>query len=964
MKAALVGRGRDPLPWRASARAGLLAMLLAVSAGPAIAIDDLMTQGESARRAGNVAEALRLFDAAWKRATAVHGDMHPDTLAAMFSAARSLVDLGRPTEALPIFETLHRVRSEVLGERHPDTLSALNGRSVVLGDLGRVQEQVALSESLLRLRTEVLGERHPSTLTALHNLAKNYRVLGRLGDSLAMNQKVAQLRAEVLGPTHPHALSSLNNLAIVYSVLGRWQEHQDLIEKVLATSLETLGERDFFTLGVMSNLALNYGVLGRVAEQVALDEKVLRLRTETLGERHPATLDSMNNLALSLGAAGRAAEQLTLLEEVLRRVREIQGERHPNTVESMVNLVAAYAAVGRDDDALAMAGQAMQLGAETLGDRHPDTLAAIEAYAERLARSGRLREAAALSGRYVAGAEWQRGQTGLTAALRQSLFQGYADSYRRFSLLHARLGDLVEGLNLAERGKARTLLESMAAQQASRSGVIAAADADALEDLGRQIGALDQLVAQSAEGDARRLLERQRNELSRQRESLMARLKAEHPKFAALSDVRIVGAADLPGLVPPQALAISYVQSARGELAAYLVDAHGEIQHVALGAVPHLADAIEIWRRFNANPTRRVLLGGDDGWRAWRLVEGGYRLLEASVAAPLGAVPVPDLREVGQYLAGLLLQPLQAALKDKTRLVIAPDGALSLLPFETLPWGPGGTLVLDTEIHYTQSLSVYALSRQLQSRRQELQDRRGLFAMGNALYEDPRTLEAGQAALVEGTRSRLRSMSMRDASQLRELDGLWPNLPGTEAEVRAVARLFPGSASVYLGEQATEQQLQALNARGELKNYRYLLLSAHGYLSAEQPALSSIVLGLKARTPEADGYVTAAEWPGYDLRSELAVLSACDSGVGKVVSGEGVMGLPFAMFVAGNVNTILSLWPVDDKATAEFVTRLFEHLRAGQGAAQALAATKREFARHRRYGHPAYWAPFVLVGAG
>ena len=121
---------------------------------------------------------------------------------------------------------------------------------------------------------------------------------------------------------------------------------------------------------------------------------------------------------------------------------------------------------------------------------------------------------------------------------------------------------------------------------------------------------------------------------------------------------------------------------------------------------------------------------------------------------------------------------------------------------------------------------------------------------------------------------------------------------------------------------------------------------------------------LKDRTPEADGYVTAAEWPAYDLKSELVVLSACDSGVGKVVSGEGVMGLPFAMFVAGNVNTILSLWPVDDKATAEFVTRLFEHLQAGQGAAQALAATKREFARHRRYGHPAYWAPFVLVGAG
>jgi CHAT domain-containing protein len=163
---------------------------------------------------------------------------------------------------------------------------------------------------------------------------------------------------------------------------------------------------------------------------------------------------------------------------------------------------------------------------------------------------------------------------------------------------------------------------------------------------------------------------------------------------------------------------------------------------------------------------------------------------------------------------------------------------------------------------------------------------------------------------------------------------------------------------------ATEQRLQALNAQGELRNYRYLLLSAHGYLSPEQPALSSIVLGLQQRTAEADGYVTAAEWPGYDLRSELAVLSACDSGVGKVVSGEGVMGLPFAMFVAGNVNTVLSLWPVEDRAAADFVAAFFEKVRAGQNATQALAATKREFSRHRRWSHPSYWAPFILVGAG
>ena len=93
-------------------------------------------------------------------------------------------------------------------------------------------------------------------------------------------------------------------------------------------------------------------------------------------------------------------------------------------------------------------------------------------------------------------------------------------------------------------------------------------------------------------------------------------------------------------------------------------------------------------------------------------------------------------------------------------------------------------------------------------------------------------------------------------------------------------------------------------------------------------------------------------------------MSACDSGVGKVVGGEGVLGLPFALFVAGNVNTLLTLWPVDDRATAEFVAAFFARVKSGATASQSLAATKREFSRHRRWSHPAYWAAFVLVGAG
>jgi CHAT domain-containing protein len=94
----------------------------------------------------------------------------------------------------------------------------------------------------------------------------------------------------------------------------------------------------------------------------------------------------------------------------------------------------------------------------------------------------------------------------------------------------------------------------------------------------------------------------------------------------------------------------------------------------------------------------------------------------------------------------------------------------------------------------------------------------------------------------------------------------------------------------------------------------------------------------------------------------LIVLSACDTGVGKLVHGEGIIGLPYALYVAGNKNLLLTLWPIDDDATQEFMRQFFGYLKAGELASTALAKTKRAFARRDEYADPRFWAPFVLYG--
>jgi CHAT domain-containing protein len=199
---------------------------------------------------------------------------------------------------------------------------------------------------------------------------------------------------------------------------------------------------------------------------------------------------------------------------------------------------------------------------------------------------------------------------------------------------------------------------------------------------------------------------------------------------------------------------------------------------------------------------------------------------------------------------------------------------------------------------------------------------------------------------------------------LKQLNLNWKNLPGALKELEQLENLFQGQQPRILKQvDATEAMRQSLNKQNILTKYRYLVFSAHGYLSQEVPALSALVLGQVNNPKGIDGYVTAGEWPSYDLKSDLMVLSACETGLGEVVGGEGVMGLPYALYVAGNKNTILTLWSISDKVTAEFITSFFRKLKAGRGQIEALTATKREFInKGGKYANPKYWAAFVLYG--
>jgi CHAT domain-containing protein len=200
----------------------------------------------------------------------------------------------------------------------------------------------------------------------------------------------------------------------------------------------------------------------------------------------------------------------------------------------------------------------------------------------------------------------------------------------------------------------------------------------------------------------------------------------------------------------------------------------------------------------------------------------------------------------------------------------------------------------------------------------------------------------------------------------RAMQGLtWTRLPGTRQEADALAKSL-ASPTVYRDKQATETALKAV------RSPPILHLATHGFFLAdtdatvENPLLRSglVFAGANALASGTDdGVVTALEASTLDLRgTRLVVMSACETGVGKIVNGDGVYGLRRALVIAGAESLVMSLWQVDDTATRDLMAGYYKKLKAGGGRSSALRDVQRELRARPEYGHPYYWASFVAAG--
>jgi len=297
------------------------------------------------------------------------------------------------------------------------------------------------------------------------------------------------------------------------------------------------------------------------------------------------------------------------------------------------------------------------------------------------------------------------------------------------------------------------------------------------------------------------------------------------------------------------------------------------------------------------------------------------------------------LKQSGRSLYDLLVRPAEPVLAKADRWLISADGPLHSLPFAALVSGDR-YLAESKPIHIVASAAIYREIKAARSKKPQAATLE-LLAVGDPLYPPAETATEPQAqtALKRGLR-------------------LGP-LPGTRGEVEEISGLFPGGRSL-LGLDASEEAIKSLAPQA-----RRIHFACHGLLDEQFPLNSALAFSIPGHPEEGRDNGLLQAWEIFEelrLDADLVTLSACDSGLGKEMGGEGLVGLVRAFQFAGARSVLASLWSVSDDSTADLMKRFYGYLKKGRSKDEALRAAQVDLIRSRDFAHPYYWAAFQLTG--
>ena len=511
--------------------------------------------------------------------------------------------------------------------------------------------------------------------------------------------------------------------------------------------------------------------------------------------------------------------------------------------------------------------------------------------------------------------ESHEGRLGSAPEHRERFSAAYSDYYRDEADALVRLGRTEEAVTVVERSRGRLLREMLAArdlavgEEASRELERERRRLDAeYETIQRRLSASD-----ASSQDAATLLDRL-GEVRRERRDVTDRITRQSPRFASLRYPRALRLADLRGALDPGTLLLLY----------------------SVGVDRSMLFAVEPPEAAGSGLSVYDLPVSESGLR-----KAVQRLRNAIALGSARPETSSAALEQDRALYEMLIAPAEDRISRSRRLLILPDG-----PLHTLPWASllrrrdHRYLVEILPLHVGVSIAVYDQIRA--GRPTASADP----AIRLAAFGDPKYPRSGE-----------RSDEARPV--VRGGERLEP-LPASRKEVEAIASLYAPRSVAYLGADATEERAKSIGVDIPIIHF-----ATHAIINERVPLDSALVFTIPEHPAEGQDNGFLQAWEIFEqmrLNAELVTLSACDSGLGKEMGGEGLIGLTRAFQYAGARSVLASLWKVEDEATAELMKRFYTYLKAGKTKDEALRSAQIDLIHSRDYSNPRDWAAFEVNG--
>lgn len=780
----------------------------------------------------------------------------------------------------------------------------MNNLGTLYMDLHRYEKALDSYQEALKIAKE--HDDHPTVATLLNNIGDAYGKIGKIDRELKHYHQSLGLEKK---HNRPHSLVYvLNNIGIAYAKAGQY----DAALKYLREALEV--DRKLNNPHLLATRLNNLGSIYlkqkkfREAEAVFLERKNMESRVKPNRLLHPGLVE------------------IYLLTQRYDEALKLINETPPSPFDSPARHVEYYLQTG-----LAYKGKGFWKDAAV------NMLKAVELMEDMRAdiseRTG-----------FFAGGAYYYGRLAPYQELISMLYAMATQGHRLPEEFRNYGSDAPSAaFYFAELTKARTLLEAMA----GTAGKVGAAELPAYlkareEELIEELAQLNRRWEDALKRGEQVIKEWQTRQsgVKKQLTELINLLRRDYPRYAALHHPLPVKAEDLS--LKENEVLLEY-------------------------AVTEKAVCLFVVRK--------------EGVKKFIKIPIGREVIEKSVKSfvePMNSKRINEFSaNSAQSLYRLLLMEALHEVKEGDEVIIVPDGILGVLPFEGLIIRKGSGLhdhvyVADRyAIRYYQSATILALNRLLRPSESE----KPLFALGNPIYssEDPRygawkegkerpfpTATDQNQYAFRGLAVKAKWGAITDDDPRGKI--LFPPLPETEEEVKEIARIVgvkPEPPQVLLSAEANEANVK----KAKLDRYRYIHFATHASLPGMVQGINEpFILLSQVENRDEDGFLTLSEVTRMQLNAELVVLSACVTGMGREVEGEGVVNFARAFQQAGAKSVVVSLWEVASEPTVEYMKMYYRHLREGKTKAEALRLTRTSM--RAKYPNPFYWSVFILHGEG